>query len=86
MLNYEVRKEVEIVILSSKIKVKRANSENSDEELMVTAAQNSDGSIAVVVFNPTEKAKSFHLTLGEQMNTVSISAQAIQTIMIAPNS
>ena len=36
MLNYEVRKEVEIVILSSKIKVKRANSENSDEELGIS--------------------------------------------------
>ncbi|MEM9850064.1 MAG: glycoside hydrolase family 30 protein, partial [Bacteroidota bacterium] len=65
---------------------KRIGLEHSDEELMVTAAQNPDGSIAVVVFNPTEKAKSFSIALGEQRNSVDISAQAIQTIIVPPNS
>ncbi|MEM9679631.1 MAG: glycoside hydrolase family 30 protein [Bacteroidota bacterium] len=56
--------------------------QNSDEALMVTAAKNPDGSIAVVVFNETMEAKEFTLTLGEVSKAVSISPQAIQTIMI----
>jgi glucosylceramidase len=34
---------------------------NPDKDLMVTAAQNIDGSIAVVVFNQTEQIKIYHL-------------------------
>ena len=56
--------------------------ENSDIELQVTAAQNSDGSIAVVVFNEGTTQKSFKLSLGEKESTITISAQAIQTILI----
>ena len=56
--------------------------ENSDKELQVTAAENRDGSIAVVVFNEGTTQKSFKLSLGEKESTITISAQAIQTILI----
>ncbi|NND53155.1 MAG: glycoside hydrolase family 30 protein [Flavobacteriaceae bacterium] len=56
--------------------------ENSDESLMATAAKNPDGSIAVVVFNQDKEKKQFSLTLGEHSIVVTISPQAIQTIII----
>lgn len=56
--------------------------DNSDNTLMVTAAKNPDGSIAVVVFNESESSKSFNLSLGDKTKHLSISARAIQTIMI----
>ena len=58
---------------------------HSDERLLVTAAENPDGSIAVVVFNEEEQAKDMNLSLGERNVTVQINGQAIQTIII-PNS
>ena len=54
----------------------------SDNDLMVTAAKNTDGSIAVVIFNEGTTQKSFKLLLGEKESTITISAQAIQTILI----
>jgi glucosylceramidase len=60
----------------------RIGFENPDKEVMVTAAQNPDGSIAVVVFNPTETTKTFSISVkNEKVNTV-INAKAIQTIVI----
>ncbi|MFY0654712.1 MAG: glycoside hydrolase family 30 protein [Cyclobacteriaceae bacterium] len=56
--------------------------ENSDDSLMVTAAENPDGSISVVVFNETESEKSINLALGEKSVDLSISAKAIQTIVL----
>lgn len=56
--------------------------ENSDKELQVTAAENIDGSIAVVVFNEGNLKKSFKLLLGEKESIININAQAIQTILI----
>ena len=56
--------------------------EYSDKELLVTAAKNPDESIAVVILNQTDKIKAFSISLGEKSNTVSISPQAIQTIII----
>jgi glucosylceramidase len=61
----------------------RIGFDNPDEDLMVTAAQNPDGSIAAVVFNPSQKAKSIKLSLGDKSVQIPVSAQAIQTIMIA---
>jgi glucosylceramidase len=61
---------------------KRIDFEHSDKDLMVTAAQNPDGSIAVVVFNQKEEAKSFNLSLGDHSVSLAIGAQAIQTIII----
>ena len=57
--------------------------ENTDQDLLVTAAQNTDGSIAVVVLNQGTENKSFSLSLNDQSTTISINPQAIQTITIA---
>lgn len=60
----------------------RIGFENPDKDLMVTAAQNPDGSVAVVVFNPGETEKSFSISLQKQNLKATISAKAIQTIII----
>ena len=49
---------------------------------MVTAALNPDNSIAVVLFNEGNDNKSFNLKLNNFSETISISPQAIQTIII----
>lgn len=54
----------------------------SDSELMATAVQNPDKSIAVVLFNPTEKTKDISLKLNQQKIGTQLSAKAIQTILI----
>jgi glucosylceramidase len=56
--------------------------ENSDKDLMVTAAKNPDNSIAVVIFNEGAIAKNFNLMLNDKTLNIKISAQAIQTIVI----
>lgn len=60
----------------------RIGFENTDKELQVTAAENPDGAIAVVVFNPTENEKQFTVTLGNQSSCIKISKNAIQTLII----
>lgn len=57
----------------------------TDDQLMVTAAKNPDGSIAVVIFNEGKEGKSFNLNFGEASKNITISPQAIQTIMINKN-
>jgi len=59
--------------------------ENSDNELMVTAAENPDGTIAVIVFNEGSMTKNISLTLNNKSVNVSLQGQAIQSIII-PNS
>ena len=59
--------------------------DNSDEELMVTAAINPDGTTAVVIFNETKTPKSINLSMHEKNVEFSIDAQAIQTILIPIN-
>ena len=56
--------------------------DSTDKNLMVTAAQNPDGSVAVVVFNEGMEQKSFELITLETTKQISISPQAIQTILI----
>ncbi len=56
--------------------------QKTDDDLMVTAAKNPDGSIAVVVFNEGNTAKSFALNLGDSTVNIKISEQAIQTIIV----
>lgn len=56
--------------------------QKSDESLMVTAAKNPDGSIAVVIFNEGKEEKNFKLSLGEISKEISIKSEAIQTILI----
>jgi len=60
----------------------RIGFENSDDDLMVTAAKNPDGSIAVVVFNQGSDPKYFNLFLEDSAVPIQISGQAIQTIII----
>jgi glucosylceramidase len=57
-------------------------SESSDIELQVTAAQNLDGSIAVVVFNEGNLKKSFKLLLEEKEIFININSKALQTILV----
>lgn len=54
-----------------------------DESLLVTAAKNPDGSIALVVLNQGEEVKNISLALGEATANFSIDGKALQTIMIA---
>jgi len=61
---------------------KRIGFENSDESLMVTAAKNIDGSIAVIVFNEGDTSKNFTLSLNGITKDISINEKAIQTIII----
>jgi glucosylceramidase len=56
--------------------------DKSDADLQVTAAQNPDGSIAVVVFNEGIELKTFELSLGETSKLITIQPQAIQTIVV----
>ena len=56
--------------------------ESSDTDLMVTASQNPDGSIAVVIFNEGFKPKSFELKTAMTTKQILISPQALQTILI----
>ena len=56
--------------------------ENNDSDLMVTAAQNPDNSIAVVLFNEGKDEKSFNIKLNEYSKIITISPQAIQTVII----
>jgi len=55
---------------------------NSDKNLMVTAAKNPDGSIAVVIFNEGKEGKNFKIKLGGKSKEIAINPQAIQTILI----
>ena len=61
----------------------RIGFENTDETILITAAQNPDGSIAVVIFNPNDEVKGIHLSLHGQSMEFAISAKAIQTLIIS---
>jgi glucosylceramidase len=54
------------------------------EALMVTAAENPDGSIAVVIFNPQENPESIRVLLHSKSIEFNIREKAIQTLLIAP--
>jgi glucosylceramidase len=55
---------------------------NSDKDLLITAAKNVDGTIAVVVFNEGKVKKNMKLIIDSKSVAISISEQAIQTIII----
>lgn len=61
---------------------KRIGFSNPNESLMITAARNEDGSIAVVVLNMTDENQDFYLSLDGKSIPCSISKQALQTILI----
>ena len=50
--------------------------------LIYTAAQNTDGSIAVVVYNQTSEALAINLDLGTDIRSVQMALRALQTIVI----
>ena len=56
--------------------------EHTDKKLIIVAAKNPDDSIAVVIFNEDLEDKSFSLNLGDSTKSLSINAQAIQTLII----
>ncbi len=56
--------------------------ENTDKELMVTAAENKDGTIAVVIFNEKEAQKKIKLSLFQKSVNIDIKGKTIQTIVI----
>jgi glucosylceramidase len=60
----------------------RIGFKNPDPSLMITAAQNPDGSIAVVILNMNAESKNIKLSISDRSVEVQISAQAIQTIVI----
>lgn len=60
----------------------RIGFESSAQELMVTAAKNPDGSIAVVILNMEDGPTSFKLNLEGKSVTIQIEEQALQTIII----
>jgi O-glycosyl hydrolase len=51
-------------------------------DVLATAVRNSDGSIALVVFNPTEKNQNIEIKLTNKTKTISINAKALQTVVI----
>jgi glucosylceramidase len=60
----------------------RIGFKNPDEDLMVTAAENPDGSIVVIIFNPNEVVKGIQLKLKDKSMDFTISGKAVQTIVI----
>ena len=56
--------------------------EINTKEVVSTAVQNPDGTIAVAIFNPTDKNYSVELKLDNKSTIISISAKALQTIII----
>ena len=54
----------------------------TDDDLMVSASQNPDGSLVVVIFNEGLSEKHFNLNLSLQTHTLSISPQGLQTIIL----
>ena len=55
---------------------------NQDKNLQITAAENPDQSIAVIVFNEGETEKTYTLKINTINKTIRIAPQAIQTVVI----
>ena len=55
---------------------------HNDEELLVTAVENPDGSISVVILNQTEESKQINITLNGSTASFGINAKALQTVSI----
>jgi len=53
----------------------------SNKDIMVVAAENPDGSIVVIAFNPTKSEHSFQVSVNSTNVYVNISKQALQTIL-----
>jgi glucosylceramidase len=51
---------------------------------MATAVKNPDGSIVIAVFNPTDIEQTLEINYNNKKKTNSISAKALQTLVINP--
>ena len=60
----------------------RIDFEIVDKEIATTAVKNTDGSIVVVLFNPSEKEKNIEISLGNQKISTKIDATALQTLIL----
>jgi glucosylceramidase len=56
----------------------------ANQELMATAVKNPDGTIALVVFNPTDILQTLEIHHNQQKKNISINARALQTVVIQP--
>lgn len=61
---------------------KRIGVEILDKEIQTTAVKNPDGSIVVIVFNPSETKHNLEININKKQKNVSISAKALQTIIL----
>jgi glucosylceramidase len=52
------------------------------KDLVTTAVKNPDGTIAIAVFNPTDKKETITVQLNNKAKKISIDAQALQTILV----
>jgi glucosylceramidase len=60
---------------------KRIDFSVNNQEVQLTAVQNPDGSIAVVLLNQNEYPVSAELKMGTYAKTITIDAKAVQTIV-----
>ena len=60
----------------------KIGTQNTNQNIMVTAVKNPDNSIVVVIFNEEAIAKNFNLILNNTSVNLKIDGQAIQTIVI----
>lgn len=60
----------------------RIGFDNTATDLMVTAAQNPDGTIAVVILNMNSESRNIELRIAKKSFRIGISAHAIQTVLI----
>ncbi|MFN7043730.1 MAG: glycoside hydrolase family 30 protein [Flavobacterium sp.] len=56
--------------------------EINNKDLKVTAVQNLDNSIALVIFNPTEQSHSIEINLNNDKKAITIAGKALQTVVI----
>lgn len=57
----------------------------NNKEIIATAVKNLDGTIAIAVFNPTERIQTIAIQLNKKNKKITIDANALQTIIIKPN-
>lgn len=56
--------------------------EVNNKEVKVTAVQNPNQSIALVIFNPTEQSHTIEINISKDKSTISTPARALQTVVI----
>jgi glucosylceramidase len=56
-----------------------------NKEVVATAVKSLDGSIAVAVFNPTNRIQTINIQLNKKNKIITIDANALQTILIKSN-